>query len=224
MQVEELARRGGPDDFLPVLRRMTGNGDVHGYDADGDFCILEHESLEIAPAEGFVETLLAEIEALRADRERLRSQPVAARPPAEEQDDRRRHVLSLELGLQPDAVLTALRSLAREAATAFPGLEIQGRYDDTPWAIATDPLPESFLEKSEDIFVELVYARRGKIYDAFEIYLSPDRVYAPVPGLKGLTMLFRTVEPPAKDATAARGIELLRAALAREGVTIRAED
>jgi hypothetical protein len=220
-RLEHLAGRGGPDGFLPVLQRLTGNGDVYGYDEDGSFCLYTHDTEETEPADSFVETLLAQIESLRADRERLRKEPVAP-PPAEERDNRRRHVASFKAELQLDAMLAALRSLSREAAAAFPGLEVQARYDDQPWPIA-EPLPDPFLARSDDVFIELVYARRGKIYDAFEIYLSPSFTFKPVRKVVGLSLLFRTVAPMATDPTAARGLSLFREALTREGVSFEQE-
>jgi hypothetical protein len=56
------------------------------------------------------------------------------------------------------------------------------------------------------------------VRDAFEIYLSPRWVYAPVERVEGLELMFRTVAPPELDTQAARGIAWFRAALAGAGL------
>lgn len=127
-QAKHLADRGAPDDFLPVLRRLGGNGDVHGYDDEGAFSLLSHDTQELEPAGTFVETLLEEIEGLRRDRERLRETPIPPAAPAEEEDDRRRHVLCFKTEARPDLMLAALRALADAARAGHPGLEVLGRY------------------------------------------------------------------------------------------------
>jgi hypothetical protein len=77
VQHRALTERRGPG-FLPVMRRLSGNGDVYGYTDDDDFALLAHDTGDLEPAEPFFETLIAEIRSLHVDRERLRTSPIPA--------------------------------------------------------------------------------------------------------------------------------------------------
>jgi hypothetical protein len=123
-QARDVADRGGPGEFLPVLRRLGGNGDVYGFGDDDAFCLLSHETQELEPAGSFVETLLDEIESLRQDRERLRETPIPPAAPVEDEDNRRRHVLMFEAELRPDRALTVLRAFVDAARAELPAIEV----------------------------------------------------------------------------------------------------
>lgn len=76
-QAQAFAARTN-DTFLPAFRRIAGNGDVFGFDANDVFVRFDHATHTLTPAGDFTTVLLAEIEALRRDRERLRVEPIRA--------------------------------------------------------------------------------------------------------------------------------------------------